>query len=217
MKKIISIFIIFLAFLSLAVKADEMPVEQSFVYIFHLYYDNGDILSDRDFKVKYEILAEEFKAEGIASKEAFKGDVVSNTDKILTNFTFDPTKGNLSFKGKFKTRAPYFADAKNVNFYNPNGQKLLTIDVSDSSFCNNDMVCDEDRGEAYTNCPNDCKDTTLVGPSGGDRPTSVNSSWTRFILPYTIIGFLSLSVLILIIKFVRKIKSNNPGSPTTPV
>ena len=34
--------------------------EGKYTYLFHLYYDNGRLVADRDFEFKYDLIAEEF-------------------------------------------------------------------------------------------------------------------------------------------------------------
>ena len=53
-------------------------------------------------------------------------------------------------------------------FYNFQGNLLLTISVSESSFCNEDGICDADRGETPSNCPTDCSLPALVPPVSED-------------------------------------------------
>ena len=43
-------------------RADSLPSAEEFpfVYLFHLYYDNGRLLADKDFEFKYDLIADQF-------------------------------------------------------------------------------------------------------------------------------------------------------------
>ena len=140
-----------------SVSADE-PGDSNFVYLFHLYYDNGQLLADRDFEFKYDVIPEEYKPGPVTTQFPFSGEVVSLLNQTAATFEFDPRGGNPNFlEGKIKVKAPYVPDGQKAVFYDSQGRTLLTIFVSESSFCNDDGVCNFDRGEDYLNCSNDCK------------------------------------------------------------
>jgi len=155
-------------------QADKTTDAYPFVYLFHLYYDNGKLFADRDFEFKYDLIAEEFVPETITTDSPYKGEIVSIKGSVLATFSFDPKRGNASFKvGKISVKGPYFADAAKVNFYDNRNQLLLTIDVKESSFCNDDGICDKDVGENYKNCPNDCKELLpSLSPSISQPPVA---------------------------------------------
>lgn len=133
----------------------------SSVYLFHLYYDNGNLVADRDVQYKYDILSEVFVPETFTTQFPYKGEVINLKGEVAETFQFDPKQGNPQFlKGKLSVKAPYFADGQKVMFYNNQGDALLTIFVSESSFCNDDGVCNADVGEDTKTCPLDCKEAT---------------------------------------------------------
>ncbi len=133
--------------------ADVVSTNENFVYLFHLYYDNGQLFADRDVKFKYDIIAEPYTIPTLKTANPYYGQVLNFNNKILTTFKFD----QIIVKGRVSVKGPYFADASKVNFYNDSNQPLLTLDVSESSFCNDDQVCNSDVGENSDNCSNDCK------------------------------------------------------------
>ncbi len=133
-------------------------------YLFHLYYDNGQLLADRDFEFKYDVIPEEFQPETIVTPFPYKGEVVNFLGQVAETFQFDPgSYGNspgekrLLVKGKISVKAPYVPDARKVVFYDSQGRALLTVFVDESSFCNDDGVCNSERGEDSKTCPNDCR------------------------------------------------------------
>ncbi|MBI2674209.1 MAG: hypothetical protein HYX22_00520 [Candidatus Yanofskybacteria bacterium] len=139
-------------------------------YLFHLYYDNGQLFADRDFEFKYDIIAEEFIPETLTTQFPFRGEIVDLKNRVAAEFTFDPRRGNPDFlKGKISVKAPYAPDGQKAVFYDSQGRTLLTIFVSESSFCNDDGVCNSDRGEDYLTCSNDCKETPTTNDQ---RPTT---------------------------------------------
>src|SRR3989338_2328161 len=83
--------------------------------------------------------------------------------EVAKMFQFDPRQGNPKFlKGTLSVKAPYVPDGQKAVFYNNQGDALLTIFVSESSFCNDDGVCNPDVGEDTKTCPSDCKTATPV-------------------------------------------------------
>lgn len=166
------ILILFMVFplSSFAITASE---EDRYVYLLHLYYDNGQLFADRDVEFKYDIVAEEFIPEILNTQFPYKGEVINFKGDVAKTFQFDPRRGNPNFlKGTLAVKAPYFPDGQKVNFYDGQGNQLLSIFVSESSFCNDDGVCNPDVGEDIKTCPSDCKQalpvpTVSIEPSVG--------------------------------------------------
>ena len=185
-----SIWIIFISLLlPFAVFSEGVADKQvsSSVYLFHLYYDNSQLFADRDVQFKYDILSEVFVSETINTQFPYKGEVISLRGEIVQTFQFDPRKGDPKFlKGKIFVKAPYFADGQKVNFYDGQGNQLLSIFVSDSSFCNDDGVCNADVGEDFKTCPLDCKVATPV-PTVSTEPSAGGGGMLKNII-YLIIG-----------------------------
>jgi len=158
------------------------------VYLFHLYYDNGQLFADRDVQFKYDVIPELFVPETLDTQFPYKGEVVNLRGEVVETFQFDPRRGNSKFlKGTLSVKAPYVPDGQKVNFYDGQGNQLLSVFVSDSSFCNDDGVCNSDVGEDAKTCPNDCKTATPV-PTVSTEPST--DGWVGMIkiLIYTIIG-----------------------------
>lgn len=142
----------------------DTPPEQ-LSYLFHLYYDNGQLVADRDFEFKYDIIPEEFVPETYNTQFPFKGEVINFKNEVAASFLFDPRKGDQRFlKGKVAVKAPYVPDADKVYFYDNQGNQLLTFFVGESSFCDDDGICNSDRGESQDTCPADCKAATTPVP-----------------------------------------------------
>ena len=66
-------------------------------------------------------------------------------------------------------KAPYIPDGQKAVFYDSQGRVLLTIFVSDSSFCNDDWTCNSEKGEDEKTCPNDC---TALSTIDDQQPTA---------------------------------------------
>src|SRR3989344_5437411 len=112
------------------------PTDQEFVYLFHLYYDNGQLAADRDLEFKYDVVPEEFVPETVNTQFPYKGEIINLNDRVAGTFVFDPRRGDPSFlKGKVSVKAPYAADGQKAVFYDAQGSQLLTIFVSESTFC----------------------------------------------------------------------------------
>lgn len=170
MKKIIAIFL--LAFvIGNSTYADIIESGQAFTYtyLFHLYYDNGQLFADRDVEFKYDIIAEEFVPETVNTQFSFRGEIINFNNQVAATFQFDPRRGDPKFlKGKISVKAPYVPDGQKAVFYDAQGKSLLTIFVSESSFCNDDGVCNANNGEDTKTCPADCKATTPVPVASPD-------------------------------------------------
>ncbi len=194
---------------------------QFYSYRFHLYYDNGRILADRDFEFKYDLVAEQFAPEALTTQTPYMGKILNIRNDTKATFLFDPKRGNPKFtKGKISVKGPYFADAAKVNFYDDKNQLLLTLDIGGSSFCNDDGVCNSDVGENYQNCPNDCKKPS---PSPVYQPP-VSSVWQNMLI--LIIAAVAIIVAALVIWTIIKRKRNLAGQgqdlppevpPITPI
>ena len=167
MNKLLLILILFV--LPVFAFSDEAESNDS-VYLFHLYYDNGQLAADRDFEFTYDVVPESFVPETINTQFPYKGEIITFNDQVAGTFVFDPRRGNPSFlKGKLSVKAPYVPDGEKAVFYDAQGNQLLTIFVSESSFCNDDGVCNTDNGEDENTCPADCKGVTPL-PSVSEEP-----------------------------------------------
>ena len=179
--------------------AEEFP----FVYLFHLYYDNGQLFADRDFEFKYDLIAEPFEQSAVGTSTPYKGEMISVSNSVLGSFQFDPTVA----KGKISVKGPYFSNAGKVDFYNDVGQLLLTLSVADSSVCNENGVCNSDTGEDYNNCSADCEQPVAPPVDGGGLP--------RGIL-YVIAGAITAVVVWVIWIIIKRRKSGIMPPPAMP-
>lgn len=163
----------------------DAPQPEGFSYVFHLYYDSGQLFANRDLKYKYDVLPETFIPETFSTQFPYKGEIVNLKGEVANTFQFDPRRSNPQFlKGTLSVKAPYVPDGQKAVFYNSQGQSLLSIFVSDSSFCNDDGVCNSDVGEDRKTCPNDCKAVILTPPV----EPHIGQSDVIKILIYLIIG-----------------------------
>ena len=158
-----AILIFIFIFYILPTRAVEPPVDKSgsYTYKFLLYYDNGQLFGDRNYEVKYEIASKRYEPETVTLEQsAYRVDITNFKDEVVKTFKFDPQKGDTTFvAGKIVVEGPYVADGSKASFYSPSNQHLLTIFVSDGSFCNDDGSCDASKGEDSQTCPIDCKKT----------------------------------------------------------
>jgi hypothetical protein len=184
-------------------------------YDFHLYFDNGQLAADRDYQFKYDVLAVPYEEPSLATNFRYLGEIIRFTGDVAATFKFDPRNGSENFKaGKISVKAPYVADAQKAIFYDPQHNPILTIPVGESSFCNDDGICNEDRGENYQTCSRDCKAAALPAVSATPTPTSTASSGSNL---FTGILYLVIGV-VLIAGFWRflKRKSSTPPPPALP-
>src|SRR6185369_11179285 len=106
MKKLSTIILaLFLA--TTIVHAEPAPFDQNnYVFVIHLYYDNGNLVFNRDSQLKYEVSLGDY-APTTQTATSYTAELVStsgSTNKIY----FDPTGGNPNFKkGALDVKAPY--------------------------------------------------------------------------------------------------------------
>ncbi|MFH1230126.1 MAG: hypothetical protein V1709_01375, partial [Planctomycetota bacterium] len=146
------------------------------------------------------------------------GEIVNIVGEIAGRFEFDPKQGDVNFtKGKISVNAPYVADGQKAVFYDNQNQPVLTIPVSDSSFCNDDGICNADRGEDSLNCPKDCKQSLATPlPTSTSSTGGSNGLWSGVL--YTLGGLILAGLGWWLFK--RHHNSNNmtlpPTLPTPP-
>lgn len=70
-------------------------------------------------------------------------------------YTFPQTLVYPYKEGAFVINVPYFPHVKAINIKNQNG-KVLNIDVSTTSTCNQNNVCEYEKGEDNNTCIADC-------------------------------------------------------------
>ena len=186
----ISVILIVLSFLLAGfvfAEGDRSPLDSS--YLFYLYYDNGQLFANRDFEFKYDVIPEIYIPETINTQFPYKGEVINLKGEVAKTFQFDPRHGDPKFlKGALSVKAPYVADGQKVNFYDSQGNQLISVFVSESSFCNDDGICNPDVGEDTKTCPNDCK-TSIPAPIITTEP-SAGGEWSGMLksIIYLIIG-----------------------------
>ena len=190
----------------------------SFSYVFYLYYDKGQLLADRDFEVKYDILSEKFVQQSPVPN-SYKVEIVSFKSVVTQSIEFDPVQGKTGFtSGKIQVRAPYVPDGQRATFYNNQGQQLVTIFVMDGSLCNDDGVCNSASGENQKTCSNDCQvsrtPTATVVPTVPVEEEFDMMTWIIYG-----VGALGIAVIAWIAwKWWKKRKEENflPPPPTAP-
>lgn len=179
-------------------------------YLFFLYYDRGQLFTNRDFATSYDVTTKEYK-EKEAGENVFRGEIFSHKNNLLATFQFDPKNGQTNFqKGAITVPAPYFYNAKDVYFYNNLGDRVLVISVAVQSFCNENGVCDGSENTEI--CPVDCA-TFIPSPSASklsDQDTLVN--WGAWSLGYWI-GGLVLVVTVAIWLALRKLRKKKNDLP----
>ena len=150
--------------------------DRDLFYNLYLYYDNGNIVADRDHAISYDISEGSLSSNSDGGDNPYRIDVVSIRNVVLGSLDFSPTQLlSDQQKGKIVVRAPYFANAKEVAIYNNVTQLVIKIPVIESSFCNEDNICDIDVGENYKNCLNDCKESVTPAPTPTPTPVPADN------------------------------------------
>ncbi len=143
-------------------------------YVFYLYYDHGQLLPDRDYEVKFDVLSESFTPQTPSDTAAFTGQIVNIKHETVQTFKFDPTGGSSSFTaGKIMVRGPYVPDALVVQFADNKGNQSVSIFINGASICNDDGTCDAGAGETTKTCSNDCKKIKATPIPAAPEPTGI--------------------------------------------
>lgn len=148
-------------------------------YVFYLKYNqNTETLSqDPSLKFPYNIIVEEFVPDVSAQNAPFSLSVISRHGVTLAQASFDPVgllknTPTSNRKDSIIVKAPYSANAGSVIFYR-NKENLFAISVLQSSFCNEDSICNAAIGESKFNCAIDC-DQNYVQPATSTPYTNTN-------------------------------------------
>ena len=217
-KKYIFVFLVVSGFLfqpllSLAIDSE------TYSYLFHLYYDKGKLVKDRDFEFAYDLIAEPY----VSPPEEIEGDVFSTAfysakGTLIGEYSFYiPDFGN--YQGKISTTAPFFASATKTDFYAGNlsdssKQLLFYLDLSGSAFCNEDNDCDRGNGEDYLNCPTDCQ--VSAEADGGGFLSGLFSLRNTLIIIIIVVGLFAVWAYRIIIR--RKgLSETNPPMGVPPL
>ncbi len=117
-----------------------------------------------DYKFFYADNYQEFKGgyDGVAISFSGKKLGYFSADMRLTECVdyHNPAKQILGGcseiqEGEAIIATPYFSNGKYVDFYNPQGEKVLTVDLSSVAVCDENNICDATK-ENEINCPSDC-------------------------------------------------------------
>lgn len=135
-------------------------------YVFHLQYKEGLLGVNDSEKEPYTSIPQLFAATEDPAMTDFSGTIVSGKGKELATFGFNkPTSMVISLgKSILDVRAPYFANADHVTFFDKKGKRLFDVSLRGSSFCNDNNICNVDVGENSLNCPNDCASGEIIPP-----------------------------------------------------
>ena len=184
--------------------ADSLPPAEEFpfVYLFHLYYDNGRLFADKDFEFKYDLIADQFVQPQLNTAGPYRGEIVSMLGNVVGNFKFDPPVAG----GKISVKGPHFRNAGKVNFYNDKDELLLTVQVSESSVCNEDSICNSETGENAQNCSSDCK----ITPTTTAVPEPQPSLLVRIFSPINLVGLAVVAAFVFLFRRLRNKKNEIP-------
>ncbi len=195
MKKLVLTLLLLVPFLASAEGVADLSQLKT-EYLFHLYYDNGTLYADRDYVIPYDIIFEEYIQPGMNTNLPFSGEVVNFKNEVVGSFKFNPRQDDPNLtRGKISVKAPYAPDAAKVIFYDSQSKSVLTISVEQSSYCNNDGICNADRGETSQTCSSDCRKTVPVSTGGDETSAPGSSNGLLSGIIYTAIGAIVLGGL----------------------
>ena len=159
----------------ISVKADNTS-PQSSEYAFHLYFNTqNQLVVDKTAKFSYDIISAPFIQPSVG-QFPYRGEVINFMGAVSANFKFNIQSGAIT------VNAPYAADGQKAIFYDNQNQPVLTISVSGSSFCNDDGICNADRGEDSQTCPKDCSQSLPVPVVTTTPPTTTSGNASSTLL-----------------------------------
>lgn len=171
-----------------------------YTYQFHLYFDRGKLVTDRDFEFPFDLIAKSYEPVVETSDQNFKGEILSVRGAVLADFEFYPKTGKVT------AEASYFSNAKTAVFYNQDNLELLTIDLAPGGpVCNENGICNEDTGENNQNCPSDCK----VTPTTTITPEPQPSLLVRIFSVSNLSGLAVVVALVFLFSWLRKKKNES--------
>lgn len=90
-------------------------------------------------------------------------EVGNNFQVILEayQYTFPQTLIYPYIEGKFVINVPYYPHVKEIKIKN-NSSNTLTIDVSNTSICNQNNICEYEKGEDNNTCISDCLGSDII-------------------------------------------------------
>lgn len=201
MTKKIIVFIWSLVFIFSVVPAVKATVfdPSVWIYRFNLYYDQGKLFVDRDAPDSYDTDAGPFQSKEVGVADTYRLVLLSSSGKTLFELKFDPQNGNPSFtRGSIKIEAPFFSEAKTVQFYDKNNVIALSVDLSATLFCNENNVCEAENGEDQLSCSSDCGAPTpnvSIIPSASVIPPPSDSG-NLLVIVLIVIGGLAVAGLV---------------------
>ena len=168
------IYLIIVLLISATIASGDVVESPSYYYQLHLYYNNGTLVADRDFQYVYDVIPGTYTQTEIQTAYPYIGEVISIGGVKLAEVIIDPGAQLIGkTSGKLTVTLPYFANTKDINIYDNKRGILISIPVGETSFCNDDKICDSDIGENYNNCPNDCTSTSLATATPSASPTAI--------------------------------------------
>ena len=181
---------------------------EKFILI-HLFFNAGNLVTDRDFAVPYEIISSSDleklsfeEDEENEAKDIYRGEIISFQDKTLSTFEFSPSKNRVdrsisasSFNiGKVSLITAYYPQAKEINFYEPStSNKIISVSVEREALCNENKICESERGESGFTCPSDCISSPTPIPDSQASSGSNVGKWVGIVL--YIVGGIVLAVI----------------------
>ncbi len=160
----------------------------SISYVFYLYYNNGELLADRDYQIKFDLINEKFV---LVSPQPgmYRLAIYNYKGDVMQNISFDPRKGDPNFtQGKLQVKAPYVSDGQKASFFDDQGRPLVTIFVAEASICNDDGQCNAAAGETQTTCALDCSVAGTPRVSATPAPVFDEGPDMTMILIYVVGG-----------------------------
>src|SRR3989338_353450 len=90
-----------LPFVSFGQEGDRAPAS----YIFHVYFDEGKLIADRDFQSPYDVSTDPYIQSVMATGFPYRGEVINFVGEVAAQFTFDPRNGDANFnRGKVSVK-----------------------------------------------------------------------------------------------------------------
>ncbi len=156
-----------------------MVSPDSWTYVFHLEYTQGQLKPNTNEEFFVDTLPVEYTKGGGAGE--YRARIIGVKGQILTDVYFNEPSTYLPTKQKYilDLEAPYFANADRVDF-SKNEALIFSMSLKGTAFCNENGLCDTQIGENNRNCSMDCpvpqvpsEDSAFIDETKDESPQEV--------------------------------------------
>jgi hypothetical protein len=142
---------------SLFVSCTHLVYANTEVYQLNLFYD----IKSRELRLDRFVedpINKVVLSDGLSYNELLNKTTNNTIEVTLVSFDSDfPQPLHYPVQtGEFQLNIPYFPHVKEIRIKHPDANSQLIVSVEKTAICNQNSVCESDRGETQDNCIADC-------------------------------------------------------------